>query len=379
MNCPYCNTTITIFNIEESLFKSKVYCENCKKFVEFPLSLRELKKCQCGLTFKQIYEKKFLGCEDCHETFRNELKVFIQHQNLDEIYLLEKVSYRDFALKKDTISHSRLKIFLESYHNFLNSTDNSFSNIPILNNINLFEIKKENYQISFRMRYTRNLPTIPYDLENKNIYFISKIFFSDNFIFKKILNHHNNVKIHDFEDKNFYNVKVYTYCLNSTEIFLRFYIGDEDHFRIDSIDFGNFNNDDNIMDQVQLLSRNLINVYELFQTFDLLFPWQFKTEYGFLTKCPTNTGSGIRLYVRIKTNKENHLKLLHFFQRNPFFLRLKNYGLRGDRGEGSEMKKSITLGWDLPYLDLKKFKIDLEKKLIIWLYEVLSNTRQNKK
>lgn len=372
MNCPDCNEPITVFNIEQSLYKSKVYCEHCKKFQEFPLTIRDIKKCQCGLTFKHIYEKKLLGCEYCYQTFKNELKVFFEYHNLDEIYLLEKVSYRDIAIKKDSISYERLKVFLESYHIFLNSSDISYLNANLLKKINLLNNQKNDFHISIRLRYTRNLPSILYHLENKNIYFISKILLDKNFIFKKILNQH---QIKEDKHYNYDNVLFYSYFLNSRELLLRLYVGDEDHFRIDIIDFMNLYNDDIIMDQV----NNILNIYELFQNFDLLLPWQFKSDLGFLTKCPTNTGSGIRLYIKIKIYKENHLKFLHFFQRNPFFLRLKNYVIRGDNGEGSEIKNYITIGWDLPYIDIKKFKIDLEKKLIIWLNEVQSNIKNKLK
>jgi hypothetical protein len=108
---------------------------------------------------------------------------------------------------------------------------------------------------------------------------------------------------------------------------------------------------------------------------DSIFLWQVNPEFGFLTACPSNAGSGIRIYLRFKLNHESRIKNLYFFQRNDFFKRLKNYSIRGDMGEGSQIKDYLTIGWDVPYLDMKNFESDLKKKLIYWFYEILSYSK----
>jgi hypothetical protein len=116
-------------------------------------------------------------------------------------------------------------------------------------------------------------------------------------------------------------------------------------------------------------------MFKFYLFLDGIFLWQVSPEYGFLTHCPSNAGSGIRIYLKIKLNPKNSTKIFYFFQRNSFFKRLKNYSIRGDMGENSKIEEYITIGWDLPYLDLKNFEDEIKKKLIYWFYEIHSFTK----
>lgn len=113
-------------------------------------------------------------------------------------------------------------------------------------------------------------------------------------------------------------------------------LGEEDHLRI----------------QVLMSGLHLQEAYEEAERIALLFeqsfPLAFDQQYGFLTACPSNTGTGLRASVMV------HLAFLSRHKIFPYIIRqLQSLGftVRGDHGEGSQsqgqlyqISNQLTLG-----------------------------------
>ena len=375
MICPNCNKPISVFNPTEDLTKSTIYCEHCNSFFPLSLALRNYTKCICGAIFNEIYKEKKLRCFNCYRTFREEIQNFFGNKQLDEIYLLEKHAIKKYIIetKNNSLIRSRFYLFNEILQEYQNKNQHQ----PILlKSIQEVPIDTKDWEISLRMRYTRNVQGLSYSLKPELIYLLSDILLNSNsFIIKNLIKYYNILEITEtdlIENLNiqnnleYQNLKV---LLLNNQLLTRFYVGEEDHFRVETFYF--FNHSTN----VENIIETIFYVYKFYQLLDSIFLWQVNPEFGFLTACPSNAGSGIRIYLRFKLNHESRIKNLYFFQRNDFFKRLKNYSIRGDMGEGSQIKDYLTIGWDVPYLDMKNFESDLKKKLIYWFYEILSYSK----
>ncbi len=375
MICPKCNKPISIFNPSENLSKSTIYCEKCNSFFPLPISLRNFTKCTCGTILNEIYKEKKLKCSNCYQTFREEIRNFLGNNKLDEIYLLEKHSFEKYIIetKNNSLIRSRFYLFQEIIQKNLNKSQHQ----PVLlKSIQEVPINTKEWEMSLRLRYTRNLQGLDYTLKSDMIYLLSNILLNYNsFIIKNLKKYYHiseitkSELIEHFDMQNsleFQNLKV---LLLDNQLLTRCYVGEEDHFRVETFYFFNRST------SVENIVETIFYVYKFYQLLDSTFLWQVSPEFGFLTTCPSNAGSGIRIYLRFKLNQDSRIKILYFFQRNDFFKRLKNYSIRGDMGEGSQLKNYITIGWDIPYIDMKNFEQDLKKKLIYWFYEILSYSK----
>jgi hypothetical protein len=388
MQCPNCNKIISTFNPQESLVKSQIYCYYCNTFFPLPLTLREIKKCSCGVNFNEVYKNRLLNCDLCYKTFNEEIKIFFDTSSLDFLYTVEKNFIRNYIinLKENKMIYSRYNLFKDLFESQLQEKQNIFS---LLKKINEIPILTQNYDIIIRVRYSRNIPKIPYNLSFKEIQALSLILLNSKFFLLndikkyfniKYLNDYGKIKeflqkkdIH-FSNKNYQNISYFLVENNQDkeEYLTRIYCGDEDHFRMEMFYFiGNSDWEKKFLNVI----NTIIYMFKFYLFLDGIFLWQVSPEYGFLTHCPSNAGSGIRIYLKIKLNPKNSTKIFYFFQRNSFFKRLKNYSIRGDMGENSKIEEYITIGWDLPYLDLKNFEDEIKKKLIYWFYEIHSFTK----
>ncbi len=350
------------------------------------------KICICGTSFSTIKENKFLYCSFCYQTFKEELKYFFESKNLDSIYSLEKNTFKYFVLnlKKDKLLWHRYLDFKKLLENLKNNNI-ILSEIQDINQINFFS---HDWEYSIRIRIARNIHKIVYNIDTKLKSLLSYIFLHKNLFIIDLLKEKYNIILPDNEDLNQFlqeqkimsSVKIFgdniKYLIlyfvqkekQTLKILSRIYIGDEDHIRYDFIFFFNdFNN--NLWLTIYELVDIILYIYQIIFYIDENLYWQVSLENGFLTKCPTNCGSGIRFYIRLKLNEKNRENFLHFFQQKYIFNRLRNYTIRGQEGEGTKIRDYITLGWDLPYLNIKFFEEELKKKLIKWFYEILSFTK----
>ena len=375
MICPNCNKPISVFNPTEDLTKSTIYCEHCNSFSPFSIALRSYPKCSCGTILNEIYKEKKLKCSDCYRTFREEIKNIFQNKHLDEIYLLEKQSITKYIIetKNDSLIRSRYYLFKE----IVQENQNKNQHQPLLlKSIQEVPINTKEWEMSIRMRYTRNIQGLNYALKSDMIYLLSNILLNSNsFIIKNLKKYYHlseiakskHIEHFGIQDNlKFQNLKV---LLLNNQLLTRFYVGEEDHFRVETFYFFKRST------TVENIIETIFYVYKFYQLLDSIFLWQVSPEFGFLTRCPSNAGSGIRIYLRLKLNQHSRIKILYFFQRNDFFKRLKNYSIRGDMGEGSKIKDYLTIGWDIPYLEIKNFESDLKKKLLYWFYEILSYSK----
>ncbi|MFN3603627.1 MAG: hypothetical protein ACK4UJ_02820 [Leptonema sp. (in: bacteria)] len=321
---------------------------------------KNYRNCTCGSTFEELYFKKKINCLNCLKTFSHKFYLLINSKNinLEEIYSLEKESYRIYF---SNFSPYNIKNFIKNYKNLENKN-------PLLRDISNLPFS-EHFTYSIRLRYTRNVYGLPMDLSNNEILKLShSIFSQQSFLFHELKRKFNMI-FFECKDRNLqiypnvYQGKMEFY--DFTQGFVRIYVGEEDHFRMDVIiPLENFITEE----EIPKLVEKILEVYKVFLYLDKIFQWEFHQILGFLTKGITNIGSGIRLYIRLYVQKEM-IDYLNFFQRNSFFSRLKNYTIRGKNGENSMYEDFLTIGWDLPYVELKKFHSDLKKRLIVWFYQ----------
>ncbi|ADC91625.1 ATP:guanido phosphotransferase, C-terminal catalytic domain protein [Mageeibacillus indolicus UPII9-5] len=115
-------------------------------------------------------------------------------------------------------------------------------------------------------------------------------------------------------------------------------LGEEDHIRIQSMQAG----------------LNLVAAYEEAEKISLLLeeklPLAFKPEFGFLTACPTNVGTGMRASVMVHLPALGRTKLLEKYLDS---CRKAGLAVRGQYGENSEatgfvfqISNQMTLGLD---------------------------------
>jgi protein arginine kinase len=113
-------------------------------------------------------------------------------------------------------------------------------------------------------------------------------------------------------------------------------INEEDHLRIQVMDRGL---------QIQQLWEQ---IYQLDDQIDEVLPFAFHSQFGYLTSCPTNTGTGMRVSVML------HLPALRMTQQmSKIYKGISKYNLilRGLYGEGTaalgdffQISNQITLG-----------------------------------
>ena len=345
--------------------------ENLKSLTKRKITHSYKNECFCGVSFEQIYFSKKIICFECYRTFHKNFLFLFESKNndLDEIYLLEKDSFLRYYLNHIPIYSIKKIIQTDS-----ESENESYSTLKNISTLPLPEIMEH----SVRIRYTRNFSGFHVHLTKKEIIKISKYLFTEDSFLKKIIDKNffifseNNEMNSKFKHSYINILHREFYNSDNKKGILRVYIGEEDHFRMDVI-FSLKNFDVNEMNTV---IEALLKTYKFFLYLDHMIEWEFHQNFGFLTYHLTNVGSGIRLYTRIHT-KEKTIDFLKYFQRNPIFFRLKNYTIRGKNGENSALESYITIGWDLPYLDIKKFYNQIKKKLIIWFY-LFSYTIKNR-
>lgn len=318
------------------------------------------KKCKCGRNFEDIYFQKKIECFECLKTFSKEFqKIIYDTRDLDEIYLIEKTTLSNYVFFSPKYSLNKNLI----------SSVNYDPKLQVLKNISYISNHYENKKLSIRLRYTRNFYGFPFYLSKEKIIDFSLFLLHKNSFLVQELKKFN---IYFSEENSLKKEKInYVNLIEGKIIFsdfkigsVRIYLGEEDHFRMEVIFFL-----ERHKRKVQIFEKKILKIYQIFLYLDTLFEWEFDPNLGFLNHSLTNTGSGIRIYIKIFIEKEI-TKFLNYFQKNYFFSRLKNYTIRGSQGENSMLTDSIIIGWDLPYLNLKKFYNDIKKRLILWFYQL---------
>ncbi|MCS7205225.1 MAG: hypothetical protein NZ853_05970 [Leptospiraceae bacterium] len=375
MNCPFCGKDISVFILSDTLKDTMIYCEHCKNMVSFPMLQYTNRKCQCGKELKEIYSTKKAFCEHCYYTFEYDLQSLLDHQELDEIYQKEKIYFEEYSKKiqDNKKAISRWEILKEEWKNrYQFHPENEF----FLKDIKEIPFQSEG-EVSVRLRLNRNVPSIHYDLVLYEMGFLSKFFLSPSSFLKKSLSEvfsitfYDSLQIPDLIRNKFLIKQEFTnisWGIDENKV-IRLYVGDEDHLRIDYLFWKKYKHFDEelIFDVSQAIKK----FYKLTLLIDFNFFWQLHPNWGFLAKCPTNTGSGIKLYLRFPAENKKIKKNKKYFSRSAFFTRLKNFTLRGDQGENTEIKDFLTIGWNLPYLDLNQNSQEWETSFSHWMREIL--------
>jgi protein-arginine kinase len=182
------------------------------------------------------------------------------------------------------------------------------------------------YILSMRIRLARNFKSIHYPgrLTKQKKDLLSKIIFSDKNVLKQWLNGKNN------------------------EIHRKAYTHDEDHLRVQwIIPCAGYPLDDihNILD----------SILEEIHVLDGFYEWQFHNNYGYLTACPGNTGTGMRISFRLNVRGLKHSGNWPHWRKT-----LKEAGLviRGHKGEGSPETEFVEIS------SINSWNFDLKRELM---------------
>ncbi len=324
--------------------------------------------CHCGFSLKEIKRNKRANCEECYFHFQPYFQKLLESSELDDIYILEKEAFQTQILRYLNYPEFRKnRVIFKDYPISINS-------LNFIDDISKQKVEalKTNNVMSIRIRYSRSLKNIKYQLTKSEMALLSYWILNH-----KEFNHLLNSYFEIIENHNYFTFSEQKKYINLNKLFaktkfsypalIRIYPCEEDHFRMDFLQFLYNKDKDNLIPD---LSNFIIKIFEFFWLCDQIFLWQIHPQFGFLNQCPSNTGSGIRIYIKIPFETETRkLKLLNFLQKNWILNRLKQYTLRGSDGEFSSIEDSLIVGFDLPYIDQKKFKYDLEKRLILWLKE----------
>ncbi len=232
------------------------YCQTCKKAIVPENSL----KCPgCGISEYSFLSSGLCGCEDCYSVFRGSIVQGIE-------------SYRKSVFQKTgryRVPGRNAMARLQTYFEIVKDQQEPAPVLPA--GIDSWNDPREVDldQVQFRIRMARNIPGLNY---------------------RDGLNHSENLTRIFLSPRGFLSSSLEKPL--DPEISRQIIVGDEDHFRFSWswISGSDLNGAEDKLAQIIRQIRNL----------DRAFVWQYSTIFGFLTGCPTNSGSGLRISARIR-------------------------------------------------------------------------------
>lgn len=320
MNCYHCGSRISVYRFNRNRHRVEPFCESCQSYIQLPADPTGISCSGCNLDFTTTRFLERFGCERCYETFR---PPNLQTVDFDEFQFpnINPIMQENRKVIDQIINHGFQTI----------ETQNIKTEwLPI-------EIQPDQNQIIVRIRVARNFVGLPYlsrmaQIEKNRLqsYLVSKQGKVVKFIESQLESDDGFAKNTDIQILN-----------------------DEDHLRITF--FRRFNRESVDFSQIYEFQNQ---VSPIIKNLDSTFLFQYHALFGYLTACPSNSGSGIRCSVRIPNVRPG------FTIDQLSFLEQHQIQIRGSTGEGSKAKKSVTFLFKSGKMNGRDFKFVLDLTLV---------------
>jgi len=331
MKCTRCKNEIHI-HINRATATGVVtlhYCEFCGIYSVD----EEGERCSCGISFRYFLETGKLGCAACYTTFQRELTELVQK------YRTERVGSPVKRVERNRIAIARTEEIAEQLAS-IGENDEKEEGDHRTKTAPPAESDRAVFQ-SYRIRIARNHRGIPY------------------------LNRLTEAQIQTLQKMELGSGAIASQWQSKTEPPVRLYTGDEDHLRGEWIvPLGELRPDgepfriaiEEIEKQIEAVNR--------------MYDWQFDPAFGYLTACPGNSGSGIRISFLLDLRA-----IVESGQWPRWKKEMKQSGLevRGAGGEGSPESHLVSISnrYDVGG-DLR----DATQRILAILYRI-EQTEQN--
>lgn len=344
MNCPYCGQrTLAHAGQPDEGWVIYDFCENCKLYLK-PVAICK----SCKHSYKDFSDSGYLGCEDCYHAFSATL--IQQLSKLRKGFVAEFESCRN----EDSLAHARTEEIRQAlpYSRNIqpeqwqqNPAEKTQKAEPVSDPADCSLANEKNAQIpgkiSFRIRVARNLQGISYShwlKADRRLYGeLEKRLISPGASPVQVLEKlerqpMRRLSLSEIEFLQKAGLPDVTGAIKIGQ-HLTVLTGDEDHIRLEWLY-------DDIGENESQLEDIFVSVCQKIEQFDDSFIWQWNQEFGFLTACPANSGSGIRVSFMITVPELHTTGLLY-----PWRLELERAGweVRGQLGEGSRAGRTVQL------------------------------------
>jgi hypothetical protein len=310
MKCQNCGKGVHVFinSPGPQGIQSRYYCAACGH----SSSLKRETKCPCGSTFSEFLETGFFGCASCYATFESRIVRLLARYRGKEVRT-------GFDYFPDRLASIRSVEIAERLSLPVRASAAETVWIPgcISEDINPGPIL-----LSIRIRLARNVHGVPYlrFLGPGERDLLGRMLISSGTFLGKL-----------FKGRG-----------DGPE----FYTGDEDHLRAQwLLPYGLNCEEDAVMDFIERTSQDI-------QIIDASHCWQHHPIFGFLTACPANSGTAVRISFRMNVRALRAKGLWGSWRRE---LKAAGMEIRGANGEGSYESEITEISNRHPYHhDLKK-------------------------
>lgn len=322
MRCHHCGQLLQIFRLNPEKARVEPYCEHCKLYYETaPDPLAE--RCSgCGLDFTTIRFSERLGCERCYDTFRDSLLQMLKKAG-KRPSLFERPAPGRAAMARHCLLHE----LLEQGH--VSGEEEPAGPLP-----GVFE-KPGPGEMIVRLRVARNIPGIPY---------LSRLPAPERGLLREYLLAPGSSVVQFFEKRLSENMQRTGSVCRSADGRVEIRADDEDHLRLAFFlrlqlpgtgGLKSTEKDRHEFNLMQKIDDFETEVLGIVADFDAYMWFQAHPLFGYLTACPSNAGSGMRMSVRFQRMSDPVLWLAE--------LRRSGLSVRGSAGEGSAIENSATV------------------------------------
>jgi hypothetical protein len=369
MRCGRCGEILRVYRLNPERARVEPYCHRCGIHYEtapHPLARR----CpECGLDFATIRFAERLGCFRCYDTFRDQLLDMMAKERGRKPPLFERPAPSRAALARHRLlqdmlqeaanptdgkenqlpAYSGERTVAESADDEIPSEQGTGADRP-MDPATEAALQPEAGELVVRIRVARNLPDIPY---------LSRLPDFERGIVEDFLLADGSSLVRFFEDRS----EVYRTVRHGSRRLSadgRFEIrcGDEDHLRMAFfLHLPRDRMQEWQRDQAASLEEQIVKDIQAFEDevlatileLDRHLWFQAHPLFGFLTACPSNAGSGIRMSLRFRHPSDPAVWLTELAS-----LRSGGLSLRGSAGEGSAILGSATVL--LPFRDVRALR-----------------------
>lgn len=348
MRCGHCGQVLRVFRLNPEKVRVEPYCEHCRIYFETapdPLALR----CSgCGMDFPTIRFSERLGCSRCYETFRDLLLQMITKERGRKPPLFERPAPSQAAMARHRLLLDVLATASELAElNPSSMVDNDDRGEPQPASPGAGEPahhEPEAGELVVRLRVARNLPDVPY---------LSRLPDPDRQVLQEFLLADGSSVVRFFEERSpaYVTVRHGARRLSADGSF-EIRTDDEDHLRLafflrlPAAGAGKNPASESQQGEPELREEQILKQIRQFEeqvlatlaALDEHLWFQAHPLFGFLTACPSNAGSGMRMSLRFRRQSDPAIWMAELAA-----LRRRGLSVRGSAGEGSAIESSATV------------------------------------
>lgn len=313
-------------------------------------------KCnRCGVNFHEFLNKRLLGCEFCYEKFSKKLckLISVYRNNIFDPFIAMQKCNSDAISRTEELVESvcespldlrKYLLYQNKFHdsNFTKYRSESNENYLPVNKAIMTEFIEKKILLKFRIRLARNFAGIPFlnglssrqkenllklTLKNKSCLY-QLVSDCDEINMPTVILDENYLK--SFKQRKILSADCSAAIINKKFDFAVF-AGDEDHIRFQWL--FSLTTADTFFDDLQ-------KFYLKLEAIDDLYLWQYNLDFGYLTACPLNSGSGIRISFMMDLGNLCRQDQWIIWKSN---LHSIGFDVRGEAGENSPEESKLQI------------------------------------